>query len=129
MGIEATGKIHTIYETQQVSERFTKREFVLEMADNPKYVQTVLFQCTGDRCEQLDKLVVGDEVRVEFNLRGRAWESPKTGETKYFNSLDVWKIEAVRKQTSKSASGGGSSREPAPNSYGNAPVVDDDIPF
>ena len=37
MGIEATGKLHTIYETKQVSERFSKREFVVELADNPKF--------------------------------------------------------------------------------------------
>ncbi len=95
MGIETTGKLHTIFETKQVSERFSKREFVLELLDNPKYPQVVLFQLTGDRCAQLDGLNVGDEVRIEFSLRGREWRSPQ-GETKYFNSLDVWKIEAAR---------------------------------
>jgi single-stranded DNA-binding protein len=92
MGIEATGKLHTIYDTKQVSERFSKREFVLELTDNPKYPQTVLFQLTGDRCAQLDGLQVGDMVRLDFSLRGREWRSPQ-GEVKYFNSLDVWKVE------------------------------------
>ena len=95
MGIEATGKLHTIFETKQVSERFSKREFVVELADNPKYPQTVLFQLTGDRCAQLDGMSVGDSVRIEFSLRGREWRSP-SGELKYFNSLDVWKIEPAR---------------------------------
>src|SRR5439155_2063975 len=83
MGIETTGKLHTIFETKQVSERFTKREFVVELADNPKYPQTVQFQLTGDRCTQLDEFKVGDEVRIEFSLRGREWRSP-SGEVKYF---------------------------------------------
>jgi hypothetical protein len=91
MGIEATGKLHAIFETKQVSERFTKREFVVEMSDNPKYPQVVLFQLTGDRCSQLDGLNVGDQVAIEFSLRGREWRSP-SGEVKYFNSLDVWKV-------------------------------------
>src|SRR3990167_9309629 len=95
MGIETTGKLHTIFDTKQVSERFTKREFVVELADNPKYQQTVLFQLSGDRCSQLDNMRVGDEVRIEFSLRGREWRSP-SGEIKYFNSLDVWKIEPAR---------------------------------
>jgi hypothetical protein len=95
MGIEATGKLHTIFETKQVSERFTKREFVIEMSDNPKYPQVVLFQLTGDRCTQLDGLNVGDQVTIEFSLRGREWKSP-SGDIKYFNSLDVWKIEPAR---------------------------------
>jgi hypothetical protein len=105
MGIEATGKLHTIYETKQVSERFSKREFVVELADNPKYPQTVLFQLTGDRCSQLDGMNVGDQVRIEFSLRGREWRSP-SGEVKYFNSLDVWKIEPARAGRGRRDSGG-----------------------
>ena len=141
MGIETTGKLHTIFETKQVSERFTKREFVVELADNPKYPQTVLFQLTGDRCQLLDELKVGDEVRIEFSLRGREWRSPK-GEVKYFNSLDVWKIEPA--QAGRSAGGGGRGRRdsgdprdldaPPPrideSQFGNPSVGDvEDIPF
>lgn len=92
MGMEVSGRLHLIYELKQVTERFQKREFVLELGDNPKYPQYVLFQLTGDRCYDLDKFKVGDEVRVDFSLRGREWKSP-SGEVKYFNSLDVWTIE------------------------------------
>ena len=107
MGIEVSGKLHTIYETKQVSERFSKREFVLEMADNPKYPQLVLFQLTSDRVTQLDEHRVGDEVRIEFSLRGREWKSPQ-GDLKYFNSLDVWKLEAGRSNArARSSSQGG----------------------
>ena len=92
MGLETHGRIHAIFDAQQVTERFRKREFVLELSDNPRYPQYVQFQLTGDRCEGLDGFQVGDEVRVEFSLRGREWTSPR-GETKFFNSLDVWKLE------------------------------------
>ena len=94
MGMETTGRIHALFETQQITERFRKREFVVELADNPRYPQYVLFQLTGDRCEGLDGFEVGEEVRVEFSLRGREWKSPK-GELKYFNSLDVWTLERL----------------------------------
>src|SRR3569623_364585 len=107
MGMEAIGRLHTIFETKQVSERFTKREFVVELADNPKYPQVVLFQLTGDRCIQLDDMKVGDQVRIEFSLRGREWRSPK-GEVKYFNSLDVRKNEAAH--AGRSAGGGRGGR-------------------
>lgn len=122
MGIEATGTIYAVFETKQVSERFTKREFVLELADNPKYPQLVMFQATGDRCASLDGFSTGDKVRVEFSLRGREWRSPK-GEVKYFNTLDVWKVEAIGEP--KPANRGG-AHEPPPV----APPADDDgIPF
>jgi hypothetical protein len=94
MGIEITGKVHKVFETKQVSERFSKRDFVVETADNPKYPQLVLFQATGDRCPQLDGISEGDEVKIEFSVRGREWRSP-SGDVKYFNSLDVWKVERV----------------------------------
>ncbi|HEY5923744.1 MAG TPA: DUF3127 domain-containing protein [Kofleriaceae bacterium] len=134
MGIEATGKLHTIFETKQVSERFSKREFVVELADNPKYPQTVLFQLTGDRCTQLDGMNVGDQVRIEFSLRGREWRSP-AGEVKYFNSLDVWKIESARAGRGN-RNGGGDPRdvEMPPrideSQFGRGTSTDvDDIPF
>ena len=125
MGIETTGKLHTIFETKQVSERFSKREFVLEMTDNPKYPQVVLFQLTGDRCTQLDNLKVGDEVRIDFSLRGREWHSPQ-GEVKYFNSLDVWKIEPMRGALA-SGSGGRTGSGPRPRG-GGADPRDSDAP-
>jgi len=106
MGHEISGKLHAIFDTAQVSERFTKREFVLELADNPKYPQLVQFQLTGDRVSQLDSFRVGDEVTIEFSLRGREWKSPR-GETKYFNSLDVWRIEAGRNAMGGGGGGGG----------------------
>ena len=62
MGMEASGKIHTIFEAQQVTERFRKREFVLELGDNPRYPQFVIFQLTGDRCENIEGFKEGDEV-------------------------------------------------------------------
>ena len=120
MGMETTGRIHALFDAQQVTERFRKREFVLELADNPRYPQYVLFQLTGDRCEQLDGFEVGNEVRVEFSLRGREWRSPK-GELKYFNSLDVWTLDRL-----------GASADDAPprDPFDEPPPLsDDDVPF
>jgi single-stranded DNA-binding protein len=146
MGIDTTGRLHIIFDTKQVSERFTKREFVVEIADNPKYPQMVLFQLSGDRCAQLDEFRVGDQIRIEFSLRGREWRSPQ-GETKYFNSLDVWKVEAARAGADRGRSGGrdnyngGGGRsaprtddaplayDPRPSDSGNRSPDTDDIPF
>jgi hypothetical protein len=119
MGMEASGRIHALFDTQQVTERFRKREFVVELADNPRYPQFVLFQLTGDRCEALDGFEVGQAVRVEFSLRGREWKSPK-GEVRYFNSLDVWTLEPA--EGSPRAGREQAGDEPPPQ-------TDDDVPF
>jgi hypothetical protein len=125
MGMEITGRLHTIFETKQVSERFSKREFVVELADNPKYPQTVLFQLTGDRCAQLDGMNVNDQITIEFSLRGREWRSP-SGEVKYFNSLDVWRVEPARAGRGQSR---GNDRDDGPRySRGSGAPPRDNIP-
>jgi len=126
MGLETTGRLHVINEAQQVTERFRKREFVLELNDNPRFPQHVQFQLTGDRCERLDDLNVGDEVRVEFSLRGREWTSPQ-GQVKYFNSLDVWTIDRIGQSGHRGERGGRGDEPPIPD--GPPPGMEDDIGF
>lgn len=132
MGMEATGIVYKVGETQQVSDRFSKREIIIELADNPKYPQHVKFQCTGDRCAQLDGIKKNDSVRIEFSLRGRIFQNKKTGEDDCFTNLDVWKIERVGQQHATHPGGGGTA--PAPSvppvgSDGPPPLSEDDIPF
>lgn len=128
MGMETSGRIHALFDTQQVTERFRKREFVLELTDNPRYPQYVRFQLTGDRCEQLDGYAVGDEVRLEFSLRGREWKSPK-GDIKYFNSLDVWTLERVGEGGQAVPRDAFDQTAPDDPFEQMAPPADDDVPF
>ena len=86
------GKLHAKFETQQVSDSFKKREFVVEYVDNPLYPQYVTLQLVQDRCDNIDKFNVGDKIEVTFNLKGREWTSPE-GVVKYFNTLEAWRIQ------------------------------------
>ena len=104
-----TGEMYAIMDAVEVSDRFTKREFVLNITDNAKYPQLVLFQASGNGVNWLDDYAAGDSVTVSYNLRGREWTNPE-GEVKYFNTLAAWKI------------------EPAEGDAGDA-GDDDDIPF
>jgi hypothetical protein len=88
-----TGTIKVLNPTVQVSEKFSKREFVLT-ENTSQYPQDILFQAVQDRCALLDGMNVGEQIVVSFNLRGREWTSPQ-GEVKYFNSLDAWRIDKV----------------------------------
>ena len=126
MGMETQGRIHALFETKQVTERFRKREFVLELGDNSRYPQYVQFQLTGDRCENLDGFSEGDEIKVEFSLRGREWTSPK-GEVRYFNSLDVWTLERIGAPAG--AGDGDIFGDEIPLPEGPPPMPDEDIPF
>ena len=88
--MEIKGKIKKISETVQISERFRKREFIVEYASNPDYPQPLQFEMVQDRCELLDPFEVDQDVEVFFDLRGREWTNPQ-GEVKYFNSLQACK--------------------------------------
>lgn len=115
----ATGHVVTIGDVRVFSEKFSKRDFVLEI-DDGKYPQTVEFQCCNDKAQLLDTVTAGDRVTVDFNLRGRQWTSPN-GDVRYFNSLDVWKLE--REQAANAIPGDAApvEQQPMPN--------DDDLPF
>jgi len=99
--MEIKGKIKKISDTVQISDRFRKREFVVEYASNPDYPQPLQFEMVQDRCELLDPFEVGQEVEIFFDLRGREWTNPQ-GDVKYFNSLQAWKL--VSEQSSASTS-------------------------
>jgi hypothetical protein len=152
MGFEIAGRLHTKNEAVQISERFRKREFVLEIEPESQYPQTVQFELTGDRCELLDEFVIGQELKVEFSLRGREWTSPK-GEIRFFNSLNVWQVQEdgawytvdmerdgsvppARSRVDEPERGAGKAanvenatqdRKPVPNN--SPPPADDSIPF
>ena len=90
--MQVAGKLIVVNPTQVVSEKFSKREFVIETKD--QYPQQVMFQLTQDKCNLLDGVAVGNQLEVSFNLRGREWTSP-AGEVKYFNTLEAWRLERL----------------------------------
>jgi len=90
--MEVIGKLKVKFDTQKVSDKFQKREFILTTDLSTPYPQQVSFQVTQDKCFILDQFNEGDELNVQFNLRGREWQDKNTLETKYFNTLEAWKI-------------------------------------
>ena len=105
-----TGSVHHIGKTKVVSDKFSVREFVVETPG--EYPQLVCFQAANKKLDLVDDLEVGTGVTVHFNVRGREWKNPQTGELRYFNSLDCWRIQ---RHTSAPSSG--------------PPGAEDDVPF
>jgi len=90
---KVTGTVKFIGETINVTEKFSKRDLVI--TDQSQYPQDISFQLSQDKVDLLDSFVQGDLIEVSFNLRGREWVNPTTGEVKYFNTLDAWRIEGL----------------------------------
>lgn len=91
--MEVQGKIKQIGETQTFgSNGFRKREVVITTEE--QYPQFLLVEFVQDKTDLLNNYGVGQSVKISINLRGREWVNPQ-GETKYFNSIQGWRIEAL----------------------------------
>tara|TARA_R110000796_G_scaffold134775_2_gene250592 strand:+ start:98 stop:424 length:327 start_codon:yes stop_codon:yes gene_type:complete len=86
---EVIGKLIVKNDTQDVSEKFSKREFVVETSE--QYPQKIIIQFVQDKCDLLNNYNIGDIVEVGVNLQGREWIDPQ-GQVKYFNTIQAWKI-------------------------------------
>jgi len=82
------GRIVVINDKQTFASGFEKQEFVVDdMAD--KYPQQIKLEAVKDLCATVGGLSVGDQVSVEFNLRGNEYNG------KYYVNLQAWKVEVT----------------------------------
>ncbi|MFT5833013.1 MAG: single-strand DNA-binding protein [Cognaticolwellia sp.] len=128
MAFEVTGKLHEKFAEQQISDRFKKREFVLEIEDGA-YPQHIKFQLTQDRCGLIEPYQVGQDVKVSFNLKGRPYQN-RENKTVYFTNIEAWRIEGAGGATNQNTPAAGN--DPFP-SVSDIPPTDtganDDLPF
>ena len=122
---ELKGSVKVVNETAVISDKFKKREFVIT-DDSSQYPQDIAMQLTQDNCDKLNGVNVGDRLLVKFNLRGRAWNDPKTGKDRYFNSLDAWFIQKESTDSPVKIKGGIESNFMEDDVASN---VSDDLPF
>lgn len=124
MSFEVEGRLHKKFDTENKTDTFQAREFVIEI-DGGGYPQFIKFQLVQDRCALLDTYDEGKKIKVHFDLRGREWNE------KYFTNLNAWRIENAEADTAAAAT------PPAAEESGDFPVAndapdvadDDDLPF
>lgn len=135
MSFEITGKLIQVSPTQQVSERFKKREFVLEIAEEINgnvYTNYAKMQLVQNKCEIIDNYKIGDPVKVSFNIKGNKWE--RDGNVNYITNLDAWRVEGASQsgQSTHAASPAYTNmpaQGSAPANYNPSPESVDDLPF
>ena len=125
--MEVQGRIKLIGETQTFGNNgFRKRELVVTTEE--QYPQHIIIEFVQDKTDLLNTFQLGQQVKISINLRGREWVNPQ-GETKYFNSIQGWRIEALQ------AEAAGGDMPPVPPAEAFEPVSDlneddhDDLPF
>jgi len=126
MAFEITGKVIEIMPVITVSDKFRKREFVIERKESGTggvFFDFIKFQLTRDKCDIINESFLNEEVRILFNIKGNKWV--KDGKVSYFTNLDAWKVERL------------SAAQP-PDAAGNEPVQEElpppedefnDLPF
>lgn len=125
MNYEITGTLIEKYDAVQVTDRFRKREFVLEKRESVgvnEFIETIKFQLTQDKCEAIENIPVGQQIKVVFNIRGRRWE--KNGQVSYFNNLEAWRVEPLQPQAAPATAAPPPSMDEIPP---EGPT--DDLPF
>jgi len=127
MAFEITGKVIDISPVNQVSDKFKKREFVIEKKETggaAVFIDYIKFQLIQDKCELINESFLNEDVKIWFNLKGNKWE--RDGKINYFTNLDAWKIE-------KASSAGREQNAPAHNTtLEDIPPENDelsDLPF
>ena len=124
--MEVSGKIKWLDETKTYGNNgFRKREVVITTEE--QYPQHILVEFVQDKCDLLNAFQIGQNVKIGINLRGREWVNPQ-GETKYFNSIQGWRIEAVGSSVDSEM-----PPMPPPPAFepaeGDSDGPDDDLPF
>ena len=99
MAFEIIGRIVDILPVNQVSDKFRKREFVIEKKESggsAVFVDYIKFQLVQDKCDLINESFLNEDVKIWFNLKGNRWE--RDGKVNYFTNLDAWKIEKMTAQ-------------------------------
>ncbi len=125
MSYEIVGKLVAVFDIVQRTETFKTREFVIEKSEDiggRVITNYVKFQCVQDKTAMPDRFALGDEVKVQFNIKGTKWV--KEGKENYITNLDAWRMETMK--IGQTANG-----SDAVNYHDMPPPSDniDDLPF
>jgi hypothetical protein len=129
MSYELTGKLVAKYDTVQRTETFKTREFAVEKTEdiNGRTITNYAkFQCVQDKTTIIDRVNIGDEIKVYFNIKGSKWE--KDGKVNYITNLDAWRIEQIL-QTGAGSKNDSEYLEPLDTFSATPPDAVDDLPF
>lgn len=130
MSYELTGKLVAKYDTVQRTETFKTREFAVEKIEDiggRTITSYAKFQCIQDKTAIIDKVNIGDEIKVSFNIKGSKWE--KDGKANYITNLDAWRIEQVLQAATDKGVADTEYMEPLDTFSATSPDAIDDLPF
>lgn len=114
--MEIKGQVYKVGTTQQVTDKFRKREVIIKTELASQYPQHIKVQFSQDKCDLADALQPNQEVTFYCNLRGKLY-TDKQGNENAITNLEVWKVDA------------GTVAPPSASAQSSSAPIDDDLPF
>ena len=109
------GTVEKILDTQTFSSGFSLKNVVIK--EDSEYATPIAIQFVKDKISLLDNINVGDEVDINYNIRG----AESNG--RYFVNLTGWKIDVETPAGSNQHKTAGVTSSDSDDDY------NDDIPF
>lgn len=114
-----------VSEIKQVSEKYTKRDFIATIDFDQQYPQDLMFQLGNTRVDLLEGYPIGSEILISYAFRGKMFTSAD-GKVSCFNNLDVFKIDGNKAQGASSHQNKGVAPIPLADESNSTA---DDLPF
>ncbi len=103
MKFDLDGTLHGVGPTQQITDKFKKREFVVQVV-NGNYTEHIKCEATGDVTAKLDSAKIGNQVVAKCALRGRYFNR-KDGTQGHMNSIIAYDVNVLQNNPANSISG------------------------
>lgn len=102
MKFELNGTLHDVTPTQQITDKFKKRDFILEIP-NGNYTDHIKCELTQDSCSKLDNARIGNQIYAKCAVKGRLYKR-KDGTQGQMNSIVAYDVQIVQNKSEFSLS-------------------------
>ncbi len=82
-----TGRIVKIFPEERKTDKFSLRIFVIDTG--ARYGNLVPFQLVNDKCDLVDRVSIGQEVNVSFDIVGTEYKE------KHYVNLNAYRIDST----------------------------------
>lgn len=124
---KVTGTVYFIDDTKTYGSKGTfKKRLVVITQEDTRSTNYIPLEFIQDDCKRADSMKVGEEIEVEFILKGREWQKDRQSEVRYFLNAEIvdWKVlrDAPPKQREL-------EQKPDSGDESAGDIPDDEIPF
>lgn len=124
---KVTGTVYLVDDAKTYGSRGTfKKRLVVLTQENERSTNYVPLEFVQQDCKLADDMRIGEEVEVEFVLKGREWQKDSRSEVRYFLNAEVVNWKSIKEPPTRQQQ---LDEQPKQEGGDNTDVPDDEIPF